>query len=433
VQDSDLSGDRLRRRLWLVGGGIGVFALVLVAAQVFPELCGTRPLAFGGDFLPAFAAGTLVRQGRPREVYSPAAMEQVERRIVHEARLAEPPFYGPYLNPPFFAAFFAPFSAIPYRGAVSLWLSLNLICAGAAIWLLCRMLDADGGWRDWGLAPLLVCVSMPFIQAVCHLQNSCVSLLLLSSVVALWRPGRMPILAGILAGLLSYKPQIACLVAAGLTVSLGWRAIVGFATTTTALAGWTAWQLPGAITIYVRQLSGLLHQIQERPSYNWGRQPTPMGFWRLLVQDHAGGPAQLPVLILVGLTIGCLALAWLLAARIAWRDRTGQSSRDGFIAATIACLPLLSPYYMDYDLLLLAIPVVLVVRSSREIGRSTVWPSATLFLALFVNPGISSIWRLNLAAPLVGLVAGITLVRCLRAKAESATVEQNEPPLALAA
>jgi hypothetical protein len=50
-----------------------------------------------------------------------------------------------------------------------------------------------------------------------------------------------------------------------------------------------------------------------------------------------------------------------------------------------------------------------------------------------VNPGISGISRLNLAAPLVGLVAALTLARYRRAEAGVINFVRKEPQLALAA
>ena len=117
----------LRYQLWFGGAWVGLFVLTIVIAQTIARSTdGSHQLSLGGDFLPAYAAGTLVREGRSRDVYRPAAVEQIERRIVGEADLAPLPFYGPYLNPPFFAAFYAPLSAMPYRAAAIAWLMFNL-------------------------------------------------------------------------------------------------------------------------------------------------------------------------------------------------------------------------------------------------------------------------------------------------------------------
>jgi len=52
-----------------------------------------------------------------------------------------------------------------------------------------------GDFATWGLVPLLIVTSMPFVQAISHGQNTFSSLLLLSLVVTAWRAKRA-LLAG---------------------------------------------------------------------------------------------------------------------------------------------------------------------------------------------------------------------------------------------
>jgi hypothetical protein len=288
---------------------------------------------------------------------------------------------------------------------------------------------------------MLICISMPFWQAICLLQNTCLSLMLLCGVVWRWRSAARGkgFMAGLLCGLLLYKPQIACLIAGALFVTLGWRALVGFAVTTSALLGLTIWKLPGAMDSYILMLPRLVQEIQQRPQYNWGRQPTAMGFWRLLLQGHAGGPAQTMVTILCGVTIGLVAIGW---AAALWHSRRQLFSKlDRFMAATILCMPLLMPYFMDYDLLLLAIPAVLLAKErlesnqlARGADRLLPWAWTALFLVLYVNPGLSGALRVNLATPLVALVAGLMILRCIRVDCSDQAAEGSQPRrLAMAA
>src|SRR5258708_3830764 len=99
----------LRRRLWLGGTWLGLVVATFVIMQALSHaVSGSHLLSFGGDFVPAYAAGTLVREGRAVEVYDEAALGEAERRVVREADLEPLPLYGAYLNPPFFAAAYAP-------------------------------------------------------------------------------------------------------------------------------------------------------------------------------------------------------------------------------------------------------------------------------------------------------------------------------------
>ena len=151
-----------------------------------------------------------------------------------------------YKYSPTFALLFAPLSALPYRTAAAVWLGINIVLYTASLVLLVRMLpiEARRDWKTWGLVPLLVTASMPFLQAAGHQQNTFLSLLILAGTVTLWR-GRSAFAAGAVAGLLFYKPQLALVVAVVLAIDLGRRAVLGLGVTGMALLLLTVWAMPG--------------------------------------------------------------------------------------------------------------------------------------------------------------------------------------------
>jgi hypothetical protein len=255
---------------------------------------------------------------------------------------------------------------------------------------------------------------MPFWQALCHLQNSCLSLLILTGVVVIWRSAeskRSAVVAGLLASLLAYKPQLAVLVIVSLSATLGWPALLGSAIGLGILALATLVLMPGTIGEYLHALPPFLRMIQERPQYNWGRQVTPQGFWQLLLQGHTGGAARPITTLIVTVTVlaALATFGWIL-----WRYRTDRTRRDQLIALTICASPVLMPYFMDYDLLLLAIPAVLIAKHWIDVGAPAaigrfaplIW--SILFISLYVNPGLTGSIRLNFAALLTIATASIT-------------------------
>ncbi len=327
--------------------------------------------AHGADLIPSYMAGCFVREGRPDKLmdYSQAVRFQAHLRRVNG--LEQNGRTGPWLNPPWFAALFVPLSALTFPAAQCAWFAFNLLLLAASIVLLCRMLALSGGWRLWGLVPLLMLTSMPFIQALASQQNTFLSLFLLTTAVMFWRKGH-GLRAGLVAGLLLFKPQLAAVVAFALGCSLGWRAILGLSITAGALLLSTACTMPGALTDYVHKLPAMLPWLQNGRPYPWERQVTFLGFWRLLLQGRVSGPASLPVRLLwpaCAAAAGAMLLPSLKNAVAASRQRaTDPTHRDRFIAATIAMMPLLMPYYMDYDLLLLAVPAVLLAAEAARAG-----------------------------------------------------------------
>ncbi|HWE96323.1 MAG TPA: glycosyltransferase family 87 protein [Tepidisphaeraceae bacterium] len=429
-----------------------MFLLVFIGWNVANALRHPdHKLAMGHDLLPSYAAGTLVRKGTPRLMYERAAVQAVESRTILDADLEMDARYGPWLNPPFFAWVFAPLSALPYRTAAAVFLCVNMLLLAGSLVLLTRMflsrrMHRDSSpaycspsasssrsgaenlqsavakvpWQAWALVPLLAILPLPFWQALCHQQNTFISLLLLAAATTCWRRG-WGFRAGVFAGLLFFKPQLAAVFSLTLVIGLGWRALAGLALTGAALLAVTLITLPGCLGAFLHNLPPTLHWLQMEAPYNWGRQVTFQSFWRLLIQGHTRGETQTIVKMLWWLCSGTAIAGVALAA---WRHLRGgrpTASCDRLIAASIAAMPLVMPYYMDYDLLLLSIPAVLFAAEWTHrrdaIMRADRWLLAAWGLfcfETFFNPGLAGHSRLNLGVPLIAMISVLHTVRCLR-------------------
>jgi hypothetical protein len=343
-----------------------------------------------------------------------------EAQIVQSANLQIEGRGGPWLNPPFFAWLFAPLSALPYRPAAAVFLACNLLLLAGSVRLLCGLLPISG-WRVV-LVPLLICTSMPFWQALCHQQNTFISLFLLSLTVTFWLEDK-PLAAGCVAGLLFFKPQLAVAVGVVLAATMGRRAFIGLLLTTISLLAVTILTLPGTLADYLTKLGPILHTLQFDPRYNWGRQNTFQSFWRLPCDGHVGGATQALPRLLTWLSSGAVAV---LLAAATWRHirepEPSARSRRRLIAVAVASMPLMMPYYLDYDLLLLAMPAVLFACDwlERDLPRA---PTAArwqlgLWIALFfetqINPGLAGQTRFNLSVPIMAVLWGVTITSCLR-------------------
>lgn len=411
----------LCKRLWLAGGGIGLFILTLaVAGPLVDPSHEPGKIHLGYDFLPGYVAGHFTRTGEFDKIYDRVAFGDMQTRVIREAGLDMDGRYGAGLNPPHFALLFAPLSVLPYRTAAAVWLGMNVLWLAASLVLLARMLPPQRQVR-W-LVPLLVMASMPFCQAMGHQQSTFLSLLLLAATVTCWRGG-MPFTAGAVAGLLFYKPQLALVVSLVLVADTGRRAVLGLGVTGTVTLLVTLAYMPGALETYLHALPGNLDWIQNHLQYNWGRQATFLGFWRLLLQGGATGPTWAVTRLL------WWASAAAVAAALAWATLRVRRSgtRDRLVSAAVAASPLLIPYFMDYDLLVLAVPAVLfadeVIRRGGEMSVPDRWALRAwvgLYLWAYLNPGLSGLMRVSLTVPLLTAVAACLLARCF------ATVERSE-------
>src|SRR6185437_14578772 len=426
---------KIRRRFWRFGLALALLMTILLPGRWMEQARSTdNKLPFGHDLLPSYTAGALIRQGNALGMYHRAAMETFEAHTIDSAKLGMEKRYGAWLNPPFFAWLFVPFSMLPYRTALWTFAGLNLILLCCSIVILRKMLVLDARQSlpisaqqsipiaMWGLIPLLLVVAYPTIQATGHQQNTFISLLLLCGSVALARRGTT-FGAGLVAGLLFFKPQLAVVVAAALAVLFGWRALAGMALTGLALLLVTLITLPGCLSEFRSQLPLIIHYLQQEAPYHWGRQVTLQSFWRILIQGHE--PAEtLPIVRL--LTGACLAgfLAALAGAVIRnFKSPRGANERDRLLSAAIVTMPLVMPYYMDYDLVLLAVPAVLLAREwvtsgAKQRSRSDRWLLAAwvmFYVATFANPALAEQTRINLTVVALAAVAGLSIARCYNA------------------
>ncbi len=441
----------LRKRFWQ--GGVALLIVVGTFATgnffVRPDRSVSSGM-LGHDFLAFYTAGTFARQGRFDQLYDLPAMRQAERLAAQQNGLDLDGRFGPYWNPPFYAWVFSPLSALPYRRALSIWTGINLLCLGLALLTLIRMLPSivarppkisalrgeplplkfKRDWRDWALVPLLVCVSMPFIQAITHGQNTFMSLMLLGLVVTAWR-NRMPVSAGLACGMMLYKPQLAAVVAGMLVLSMGLRVCLGLGFVAGLLMLITALTMPDSLGDYLYKLPLNLTSVQVDQPYLWDRHVTLKAFWRLLLQGRSAGETTPTVALLTSAGCSLVALgllgAWWRTRTVAlddcWTGETRTLARDRLIGATITAMPLLMPFYFDYDLLLLAVPAVLFAGeiSARPPGarldrlqRMLVGAWIALYLWLTVNPLLAAASGVNVSVILLSTVCMLSILRASR-------------------
>src|SRR5207248_8655309 len=271
-----------------------------------------------------------------------------------------------------------------------------------------------------------------------HGQNTFTSLLIVAATATLWMKGR-GIWAGLCGGLLFYKPQLGAAVAIVLVLHLGWRALVGVAITSILLLGVTVVSMPGIIPIYLAKMPGNLAWMQETNSYLWERHVTLKAFWRLMLQGHAMGETTRLVKILWIASVGIVGggLAWAVWKQMNLRWAFARSNKtltltspgvpgegeaaSRLIAATIVAMPLLMPFYFDYDLLLLSVAAVLfaaeIIGQQGEMSEEDRWlvrAWVVLFVVMFFNASVSGIIRVHLAVIPLTVVALLHIRRACR-------------------
>jgi len=218
-----------RMRLWavavLIASAAGLVYLV-VTSNGLVDYQG-RPL--GTDFASFYAAGTLVLEGRPEAAYDGAAHYARQQALFGAAT----PYYG-WLYPPFFLFIAGALAVLPYLLALIVWQGATFALYLTAIGALIRSAAPAASVMQTRALWLLLATAYPAVLInLGHGQNGFLTAALFGG--ALTMLDRRPAIAGVLLGLLVYKPQFGLLIPLALLASERWRVIAGAAATVALL------------------------------------------------------------------------------------------------------------------------------------------------------------------------------------------------------
>jgi len=185
----------------------------------------------GTDFSNVYAAGWLTWQGHAADAYQPALQHAAEK-AVFDGR--DVPFFG-WHYPPFFFVVAVFVAAVPYAWGLTIWLAASLAAYLATIRAILPRPET-----------LLIAAAFPAVFVnIGHGQNGFLTAALLGG--ALHWLDRRPGLAGVLIGLLAYKPQFGVLIPVALLANGRWISIGAAAATVLALVAVSFVTLGGGV------------------------------------------------------------------------------------------------------------------------------------------------------------------------------------------
>jgi len=359
--------ETLRSGSWLTRERVRIVALALLAAFAvgIVFLIATsdglndrfgRPL--GTDFSNVYAAGTYVLDGDGAAPFDPPKQFTREQAIFGPATQ----FYG-WHYPPFFLAIAGLLALVPYALALALWQGATL---ALYLWAMRGIMPAP---RDH--LPLVLALAFPavFIN-LGHGHNGFLTAALFAG--ALLQLDRRPLIAGILFGLLAYKPQFGMLVPLVLAASGRWRAFAGAAGTVALLAlivtlafGVDVWRAFLASTQFTREV------VLERGDTGWHKIQSVFSWVRMW-----GGSVALAYFVqavIAAAVTAALVWLWRTTAPYAWKA-----------AALLIGTLLVTPYSLDYDLMLLAPAIAFL--AVEGIRRGFAPFEKTMLAALWLVP-----------------------------------------------
>jgi alpha-1,2-mannosyltransferase len=363
------SGDFLTRervRLWTIALLIGFGATLIVLAVTAHGVNDYHGRPLATDFSDVYAAGVLADQGHAAAAFDPPRHYKQEQAIFGH----DTPFYG-WHYPPFFLLIAAPLAHLPYLPAVFVWQFVTLALCFAAMMLLLRNGPAPRILDDkiW----LLVAFAFPaaFVNLL-HGHNGFLTVALLASALAVL--DTRPLIAGVLFGLLAYKPQFGVTIPLVLAATGRWKtfasaaaAVAILAALVTVIFGANVWPAFLAGTHFTRET------VLEQGGAGFFKIQTVFAYVRMW-----GGPAALAYAVqaTVSIVVAVVTIAL-------WRSGATMAQKG---AALCIAMLLVTPYALDYDMMVLAPAVALLAsdgfaRGFRPYERALI---ATLWFMPFV-------------------------------------------------
>jgi hypothetical protein len=344
---------------------------------------GLTGILLGGDFISNYAGGLLYRTDLAH-LYDPAIQQEIMEEIVFPS---QPPGFAPYISTPSVALAYSPLTFLPVGAAFLLWTLLMLICLSMAVYLINRFMVpawlVERGLNARQLAVILAgCFA--FVDGTQAGQSHALSLLLVVGIVITTQKERW-FLAGLLAALLTYKPQY---VIGFLIIWLVWRrwqALLAFGFST--LVWQLAVMLPNGITPFLNYLDftgWLLYLPFTKGGFPISVMATPYALAASLLPINTA-----PLLQIVFIALGIVLALWL--GLIALRAyRRSPLLHNAALAAAVLFPLLTMPHALLYDLLLL-VPAFLLLVDIQGTHRSLLNVAVfsylgTLFLPLLGYP-----------------------------------------------
>jgi Glycosyltransferase family 87 len=318
-----VTGERLA--VW--GSACAIISIALLSADVVTHLTNGVTNAAGEqlarDFINFWSGAKIALGGHAAAAYDPDAFHAYQQSLVGPDSA-----FKLYSYPPVAMLLCWPLAGLSFINALTLWVAAGaLLCA----WPLARSI----GWK---LALLAVVAAPAAFLNVFSGQNGYFTAALIGGGLALIE--RRPIVAGILLGLLCYKPQFGLLLPIALAAG-GYRRSLAAAAATVllAVAASIAWLGADPWLAFAHQMSLETHMIRVEASW-WPRMPTVFAALRL------GGVGVAWAYALQAISSVFAALAVIAI----WRSSAALGIKA---AALVVAMFLATPYAWDYDTIVL--------------------------------------------------------------------------------
>jgi arabinofuranan 3-O-arabinosyltransferase len=310
---------------------------------------------FATDFLSFWSAGHLALSGHASTAYDWPAMHVLQQQLMGR----DPGGYLGWAYPPLFFCVAIVLALMPYVISCLVWIGLTLAIYAVMVARIAR----DRG------AALIACAAPATLACAMVGQNGFLSAALIAGV--LLQLEARPFLAGLLLGLLTYKPHLGLLFPIALMFGGYWRAFFAAVAATLGILV-LSWAItPESLAAFAAHMGGMRENFLSQGTAGFYKQQSLYGLLRML---SAGDRTAFLCQGLLLLTIAAFV------ARL-WRSpRSFALKCAGLSVATL----LATPYLYFYDFPILAIAVGFLWRDHAfSRGETALLVASQLVMAAF--------------------------------------------------
>jgi hypothetical protein len=320
--------------------------LVLVTTIPYPGKIGLDYNTLGTDWMVFYGAIRSVLDGNALLIFDGDRFTDF-LNTAFAGWLSSPLDFRPWAYPPSFLLMLLPFAPLGFFGS---YVAFQIV-SGALLALALRSSTKAVLPPGALLAAVLICPA----SAINVIDGQAVFLVAALIVGGFGLLDRRPYLAGLVLGLLTFKPQFCILVPIALVAAGQWRALL--ASGLSALALMIASGLVFGLDLWLRWFPVIIENLVS-PNEKWIEFGRMWGHSVYTCAVLLGAPDRLASLIQLLATLGAA-----ISVIIAFRSRLGTKEKTAvFLAATVLAAPHSGPY--DGTLLVIATAFWLMARSA---------------------------------------------------------------------
>ncbi len=328
----------------------------------------------GSDFLMLYTAGRIYKEN-PTELYNLSYQWQVEESLLAPTPL---PGIAPHNYPPYTALLFSVFTYLPPGWALALWSVMSIGFVALSVFWMERYLTTQK-LRQSGLTYrrllIIVLSFFPLIEGLQVGQNHALTLFLFTGMLVFTIRERWEI-AGALAGLSIYKPQLVVGFLIFWLISRRWKALFSFSMVAIAWAGIVV--LQHGMIPYLEYLNKIPEFVQMLSIDGFGGflEVTPYGLMITLFPEKAQ-PLAFGISQFITIAVTCLMILTVIKFR---KDAPCHQIPVLLLAGLYPFLA--SPHGLLHDLLVLA-PLFLLW-ASRSSSPWVLYSAVSVYVGSFV-------------------------------------------------